>query len=145
MLLSIMYCPKCGAQNADDAAFCQKCGATLQTTNATTSSTPPPPPAMSTPPPSSSGGYSQAPRANEKAPIVAAILNLFFGLGYWYLGYKKVLGLQTIVFVVILLVVYFVLGFIPFAGYLDIVIAIVLAVDGYQKGQGQKGFISAEM
>ncbi len=25
-----MFCPKCGAQNPDDGAFCQKCGASLK-------------------------------------------------------------------------------------------------------------------
>jgi len=78
-----------------------------------------------------------------KSPIVAAVLNLFFGLGYWYLGYKKVLGIPTFGFVVALLILYFLVGFFT-AGILSLIVAVVLAVDGYQKGQGQKGFITAE-
>ena len=74
---------------------------------------------------------------------MAAVLNLFFGLGYWYLGYKKVLGIPTFGFVVAMLVVYAVLGFYT-AGIISLIIAIVLAIDGYQKGQGQRGFISVE-
>jgi len=83
------------------------------------------------------------PNKNPKSPIVAAVLNLFFGLGYWYLGYKKVLGIPTFGFVVAMLVVYAVLGFYT-AGIISLIIAIVLAIDGYQKGQGQRGFISVE-
>jgi hypothetical protein len=68
---------------------------------------------------------------------------LFWGLGYWYLGYKKVLGIPTFGFIVGMLVVYFIIG-ILLTGIVSLIIAIVLAVDGYQKAQGQKGFISAE-
>jgi hypothetical protein len=78
-----------------------------------------------------------------KNAIVAAVLNFFFGLGYLYLGYKKVLGVPAIVFVVLALVIYFILA-IPTGGLLSFVLAIVLAVDGWQKGSGQKGFINAE-
>ena len=83
------------------------------------------------------------PNKNPKSPIVAAVLNLFWGLGYWYLGYKKVLGIPTFGFVIAMLVVYFLIGLFTF-GTISLIIAIVLAIDGYQKGQGQRGFISAE-
>lgn len=78
-----------------------------------------------------------------KSPIVAAVLNLFFGLGYLYLGTKKVLGLSTIVFVVVALVLEIILGIFTI-GILSFVFAILLAVDGWQKANGAKGFISAE-
>ena len=78
-----------------------------------------------------------------KNPIVAAILNLFFGLGYLYLGYKKVLGIPTFGFVVGMLVVFSLIGFFT-AGLISLILAVVLAIDGYQKAQGQKGFIPAE-
>jgi hypothetical protein len=78
-----------------------------------------------------------------KSAIVAAVLNLFFGLGYLYLGYKKVLGVPTIVFVVIVLVIYPILGVFTI-GIGTFIFAILLFVDGWQKGSGQKGFISAE-
>ncbi|MGH9918423.1 MAG: hypothetical protein ACRD6W_06100 [Nitrososphaerales archaeon] len=78
-----------------------------------------------------------------KSAVVAAVLNLFFGLGYLYLGTKKVLGLSTIVFVVLALVLEIILGIFTI-GILSFVFAILLAVDGWQKGNGGKGFISAE-
>jgi len=78
-----------------------------------------------------------------KSPIVAAILNFFFGIGYIYMGYNKVLGVPTIAFVVIALLLYIILGFFT-VGILSFVIAIVLAIDGWQKADGQKGFINAE-
>jgi hypothetical protein len=78
-----------------------------------------------------------------KSPVVAAVLNFFFGLGYLYLGYKKVLGVPTIVFVVLALVIYFIVGLFTI-GILPFILAIVLAFDGWQKGNGQKGFINAE-
>lgn len=120
-----MFCPKCGANNSDDATFCQSCGNSLKQA----ASSP------STLQPNSSTG---------KSPIVAAILNLFFGVGYLYLGYKKILGLQTIVFVILALIVYAVIGFFTI-GLVELLIAVILAIDGYQKGQGQKGFISGEL
>jgi uncharacterized membrane protein YvbJ len=124
-----MFCPKCGAQNADGVSYCEKCGSPMQ-----------------------SGGFqptynptSRSSTSNRggKNPIVAAILNLFWGIGYWYLGYKKVLGIPTFGFIVGMLVVYFIIG-ILLTGVVSLIIAVVLAVDGYQKAQGQKGFISAE-
>jgi uncharacterized membrane protein YvbJ len=126
-----VFCPKCGAQNADGAAFCFSCGNKLDAL--TTSSMPP----------AQSPGMSSSANVQGKNAIVAAVLNFFFGLGYLYLGYKKVLGVPTIVFVVLLLVIYFIVGTFTI-GILTFIIAIVLAVDGWQKGSGQKGFISAE-
>jgi hypothetical protein len=94
-------------------------------------------------PAAQSPGMSSSANVQGKNAIVAAVLNFFFGLGYLYLGYKKVLGVPTIVFVVLLLVIYFIVGTFTI-GILTFIIAIVLAVDGWQKGSGQKGFISAE-
>jgi hypothetical protein len=74
---------------------------------------------------------------------VAAIANLFWGLGYVYLGYKKVLGIPSIGFVALMIILYIVLGIFTF-GILSLLIAIALAVDGYQKGNGQKGFVTAQ-
>lgn len=49
-----------------------------------------------------------------KNALVAGVLNLFFGLGYLYLGYKKVLGVPAIVFVVLALIVYALIGVFTF-------------------------------
>lgn len=53
------------------------------------------------------------------------------------------LGAPTIVFVVLALVIFIVLGVFT-AGIVSFIFAILLAVDGYQKGSGGKGYISAE-
>jgi hypothetical protein len=94
-------------------------------------------------PPAQSQGTPSSGSVQGKSPVVAAVLNLFFGLGYLYLGYKKVLGVQTIIFVVLALVIYFIVGLFSL-GIVPFILAILLAVDGWQKGSGQKGFISAE-
>jgi hypothetical protein len=94
-------------------------------------------------PPAQGAGMPSSVSVQGKSAIVAAVLNLFFGLGYLYLGYKKVLGVSSIVFVVLALLIYVIIGFFT-VGIVSFILAILLAVDGWQKGNGQKGFISAE-
>ncbi len=119
-----MYCPKCGAANQDNATFCSSCGNPL--TAAAASPVPPSNP------------------VERKSPIIAAILNFFlFGVGYLYLGYKKVLSIQTIFFVAIVLIVYIVLGFFTF-GLLELVVGIFLAYDGYVKARGERGYLGTD-
>jgi uncharacterized membrane protein YvbJ len=125
-----VFCSKCGCPNAEGAAFCAKCGSALPNSASA--------PAQSTgvaPPPAQSG--------SKKNPIVAAVLNFFFGVGYLYLGYKKVLGLPAILFVVVALLIFIVLGTFT-AGLLPLVLAIVMAYDGYVKANGEKGYIGTE-
>jgi len=122
-----VFCPKCGAQNADGAAFCNSCGASLA------AATPP----MGTP---TSSPPAEGPKG--KSAIVAAFLNLFFGIGYLYLGYQKILGVPAIVFVLVSVLIYFVLGLFTF-GLASVILAILFAVDGWQKASGGKGYISA--
>jgi hypothetical protein len=126
-----VYCPKCGAQNADGAAFCSSCGSKLDVA---------PTPSM---PPAQGPGTPSPGTVQGKSALVAAVLNLFWGLGYVYLGYKKVLGVPAIVFVVLAVVIYIVIGIFTL-GILTLIFAVLLFVDGWQKGSGQKGFISAE-
>jgi hypothetical protein len=59
------------------------------------------------------------------------------------LGYNKVLGVPAIVFVVLALVVYLIMGVFTI-GIATFIFAVLLFVDGWQKGSGQKGFINAE-
>ncbi len=75
--------------------------------------------------------------------MIAAVLNLFFGLGYVYLGYRSVLGVPTVVFVLVALIVFIILGAFS-GGVASFVLAVVLAVDGWQKADGKKGFVAAQ-
>lgn len=125
-LILFVFCPKCGAQNADGTAFCSSCGAGL-----------------SAAPQQASAGPTLGGQSSARNPWIAAFLNLFFGLGYIYLGTKKVLGVPTIGFVLIALVIDILIG--SFTGGLaSLVFALLLAVDGWQKANGGKGYISAE-
>jgi len=128
-----MFCTKCGAQNADGAAFCSSCGANLSAT----------PQTPSTGPTSWSQGTPQFSQSTRKNPWIAAFLNLIFGLGYVYLGTRKVLGMSTVLFVLLVLLLDVILGIFT-AGLASFVVAVVLAVDGWQKASGGKGFINAE-
>ena len=127
-----MFCPNCGSPNPDGVAFCSKCGTALGAAAN---------PAAQT----SQGGFS-APASQTavgKNAIVAAILNLFWGIGYLYLGYKKVLGLRTILFVIVIFIIDVVIGIFTF-GIISLILSLALAYDGYVKAKRKKGFISAE-
>ncbi|MDA4134115.1 MAG: zinc ribbon domain-containing protein [Thaumarchaeota archaeon] len=127
-----MFCSNCGAPNPDGVAFCSKCGTALG-------------PAASSPAQASQSGFSSpaSPTVVGKNKFVAAILNLFWGIGYLYLGYKKVLGMRSYLFVVVIFIIDVVIGIFTF-GIVSLLIALVLAYDGYVKASGKKGFISAE-
>ncbi len=129
-----MFCPRCGAENPDSSAFCFKCGAKLTPASGL--------PSASSPVPASSTAASQPP-AQRKDPIVAAVLNFFFGLGYLYLGYSTVVGLPALLFVIVAIIAYALLALFTF-GLLTFLLAILLAYDGYQKAVGNKGFIDAK-
>ncbi|MGA2664210.1 MAG: zinc ribbon domain-containing protein [Nitrososphaerales archaeon] len=122
-----MYCAKCGAQNQDDATYCSSCGAPLTPVSASTPAAAP----------------SQMQAQGGKNGLVAAILNLFWGIGYLYLGYKKVLGIPAFGFVILMILVYVILGIFT-VGIIPLILAIAMAYDGYQKASGKKGFIGAE-
>ena len=74
---------------------------------------------------------------------MAGFLNLFIGLGYLYLGYRKVLGLPPILFVLVVLIIDILLGIFTF-GLIPLIIALFMAYDGYVKADGQKGVIGTE-
>ena len=126
-----MFCSNCGAPNADGASFCSKCGAPLgQATPAAQA-------------PLSSYSNTPAPVTGRKNEWLAAILNLILGIGYLYLGYKKVLGLPTILFVFVVLIIDVVVGLFTI-GLVPLVLAILFAYDGFVKAKGQKGYINTE-
>jgi len=90
------------------------------------------------------GSVTPPSSVERKSPIIAAILNFFlFGIGYLYLGYKKVLGIQTILFVVIVFIAYVIIGAFTF-GLLELVIGIILAYDGYVKAKGERGYLGTD-
>jgi len=80
---------------------------------------------------------------NRKDPIIAGLLNLFIGLGYLYLGYRKVFGLPTILFVIVYFFIDIFLGIFTL-GLVPLILAILVAYDGYVKARGEKGYISTE-
>jgi uncharacterized membrane protein YvbJ len=129
-----VFCSECGAPNPDEASFCGKCGNPLRN------------PSSATPPQQSQPAYTAAPTVslgNRKDPVLAGVLNLFIGIGYLYLGYRKVFGLSTLLFVFVLLLVYILLGILSF-GLLPLILAVLLAYDGYVKAKGEKGYVSTE-
>lgn len=79
----------------------------------------------------------------NKSPVAAAILNLFWGIGYAYLGYRKVLGLPTVGFIIVMFIVYIIVAIFTL-GLVTLLLAVVLAIDGYQKAKGEPGFVSAQ-
>jgi len=81
--------------------------------------------------------------AQGKTPFIAAFLNLFFGLGYLYLGYSKVVGVPTIIFIILAIIAYLLTGWFTY-GIVTVIIAILFAIDGFEKADGQRGFVSAE-
>jgi len=81
--------------------------------------------------------------SGSKNQWIAAILNLILGIGYLYLGYRKVLGLPTILFVFVVLVFDVVVGFFTL-GVVPIIPALFFAYDGYLKAKGEKGYINTE-
>ncbi len=126
-----MFCSSCGAVNADGAVFCNKCGAALARTPAPPIPTPETTPTTSGLPP---GGRN---------PWIAAALNFFFGIGYLYLGYNRVQGVPTILFIVAMLVLEVVAGVFTF-GLFSLFIAIFLAYDGFVKAKGQRGYLNTK-
>jgi len=121
-----VFCPRCGTANPDGTAFCSACGFQLAAGGS----------------PISNPSFSLNAPTGERA-LLAAFLNLFFGIGYLYLGYRKVVGAPAIAFVLIALVIYIFLGVFS-AGFGTVLLAVLFAIDGWQKGSGGKGFISAE-
>lgn len=95
--------------------------------------------------------FTQQALFTQKSPELAAILNFILpGIGYWYWGYKKVLGISPVLlFVIIIVVDYFAWNYLFFLYFLPNVIpfaiAVFLAYDLYVKTKGQKGWVEASM
>jgi uncharacterized membrane protein YvbJ len=126
-----MFCSSCGAPNTDGASFCSKCGAALGQATAPVQA------------PQAGSSAAPVPTTRRKNEWLALILNLFIGIGYLYLGYKKVLGLPTILFVFVVLIIDVVVGVFTI-GLVPLLLAILFAYDGFVKAKGEKGFINTE-
>jgi len=143
------FCMECGAQIMPGKRFCVKCRASAppsmrpqpQQTVTGVTTQPLPSPPQTYPP-------TQPPSAQPSAKSggLGAILNFFFpGVGYWYLGYRKVVGLHPILFLIVIWVVEAILGFLSlFLTSISLLICIFLAYDAYVKAQGKPGWIKAE-
>lgn len=135
----MIFCSSCGAENKDGANFCMKCGnsLSLEKQNVNSSTT-------------SSINHQEVQQTVKygKNPVVAVLLNffLFWGLGYWYLGIKKIYGLPWYA----LIGVQFLIGIIFFGSesslilLISIVVNISLAYDVYQKALSKPGFVPVE-
>jgi hypothetical protein len=82
----------------------------------------------------------------SKNGILSAVLNFLFpGLGYWYLGYRKVLGVHPILFLIGIWIVETVLVVLISVFYiLPLLISLFLAYDAYVKAKGKPGWINAK-
>lgn len=119
-----MYCSKCGADNAEGARFCAKCGAALAV------AAPEPPAAAPTTMRSTSDvSASAAGSPTGKVPWLAVVLSLFItGLGQFYNNdWKK----GALMFVGAIL------GLVFTGGVLTLGFWIWSMVDGYQVAAGK--------
>jgi len=131
-----MFCPKCGAQNQNDSAFCMGCGSRLAQVSSPTQT--PAQPAYQQP-------FAVPPPTGQKNAVLAAILNFLFpGIGYWYWGYRKVLTIPPILlFVLVIVVEYVIWWFTFYAGIIPLLISVFFAYDLWVKTTGQPGWIEA--
>lgn len=112
-----MFCPKCGTQNPDNAAFCSKCGNNLRA-GAAPNMGPGPQPQMNMRP---APGVSQGTGLQKN---VAALLSYIFG---WLSGlifyfvetdrFVRLHAMQSILISVPLTVIYLILALIPISIY----------------------------
>lgn len=117
-----MFCPNCGAENANTAKFCEKCGTGL-------AAAPPPPPAGDT----RVRGVETTPSrpgqvATAKNPAVALVLSLVIpGVGQFYNSDIKKGALMLILAIV---------G-IASAGIITLAVWIWSMIDAYQVASGK--------
>ena len=78
--------------------------------------------------------------------VLSAVLNFLLpGLGYWYLGFQKVMGVHPIIFLVLVWIVEAVITFvIPSLEFLSLIISIFLACDAYMKATGKPGWVNVK-
>jgi hypothetical protein len=114
-------------ENDSSAAFCTRCGKEF------------PAPA------------SKMPGLNDlnitpvmKKAAIAIVLNfLLWGLGYWYLGLKKVYGQSWYILIVVQVLAFVVTHVIPLLGIVYLIVWIAFSYDLYEKANGRTGFVPA--
>jgi len=122
-----VFCRKCGAKNEDNATFCSSCGEKLHEENKQTAN-----PDLAT-------------LIGQKNRTIAVILNFLFpGIGYWYWGYKKVLGIHpALVFIGWIIITSFSSYLVYGLGLAFLALDLFLAYDLYVKTEGKPGWIEA--
>jgi hypothetical protein len=143
-----MFCPKCGDKNDEGATFCGNCGNPLTSSpsSAKAFTQESAPPAQTSSPPQQS--YPPPTTQTSKSGVLGAILNFLFpGLGYWYLGYRKVLGLHPLLFLIgiwiVEVVILYLIGTLSFV--VSLLISFFVAYDAYVKAKGKAGWVSAQL
>jgi uncharacterized membrane protein YvbJ len=128
-MVSMKRCGSCGTDNSDENKFCIKCGSALAVNAVGTAAQ----------------GLNESKHSNKG--MVAVLLNFFilWGLGYWYLGIKKVFGLPWYALAVVHVLLWTVA--LSEGDSSGIILVIVLlnfafAYDVYQKGSGKDGWVS---
>jgi hypothetical protein len=144
-----MYCPECGDKNDEGATFCGNCGNPLTSSPSSMRAVPQqryPPTQPSSLPQSSYPPTPPPPIQTNKSGVLGAVLNFLFpGLGYWYLGYRKVLGIHPVLFLIGIWIVEVVIFYlIPTLSLLSLLISLVVAYDAYVKAKGKPGWINAQ-
>lgn len=144
-----MYCPECGDKNDDGATFCGNCGSPLPSSPSSMRAIPQQsyPPAQPSSPQQQSYPPTQPPTIQtSKSGVLGAILNFLFpGLGYWYLGYRKVLGIHPALFLIWIWVAEALISYlISILSFLSLLISLFVAYDAYVKATGKPGWVRTE-
>ena len=81
----------------------------------------------------------------QRNAILAVLLNFFFpGIGYWYWGYKKVLGIHPVLLFIGWIIVTYFANYLVFGlGLLFLALDLFLTYDLYVKTEGKPGWLGA--
>jgi len=122
-----VFCPKCGAKNDDNASFCSSCGEKLREGSKQTDHP------------------DVVLRIGQRNVVLAVLLNFFFpGIGYWYWGYKKVLGIHPVLLFIGWIIVTYFANYLVFGlGLPFLALDLFLTYDLYVKTEGKPGWLEA--
>jgi zinc-ribbon domain len=125
-------CSNCGRENENDALYCVKCGNEFKVI-----------PKAGIP---KTGvpfidDFEVTPTLKKAAIAIALNFFLFWGLGYWRLGIKKIYGFSWYMLVIPQIIIGILSAFVPFLGAIYFTANLALAYDIYEKANGRPGFI----